>query len=188
MTNLTFDSPAFDDSLSYKVPEALRSVAMPLIPAARVVTQWKADPKKELINPWRYWTLDADTSLQKQTLIDGPVKVPTGGQKIRLTGDFGKGSRLNYTIGKDYQLPPGRYRFSCRVRGTPGLTTGFEVGDGWHGLTDETPIPLTAGWQEHVIEFEIKDTFKDETTLRFKLPKNDRGQFDLTDTHLREMD
>ena len=127
LTNLTFDSPAFDDSLSYKVPEALRSVAMPLIPTARVVTQWTADPKKELINPWRYRTLDADTgSLQKQTLMDGPVKVPTGGQGIRLTGDFGKGSRLNYTIGKDYQFPPGLYRFSCRVRGTPGLTTGFE--------------------------------------------------------------
>ena len=47
---------------------------------------------------------------------------------------------------------------------------------------------IAAEWQEHVGEFEIKDTFKDETTLRFKLSNNAKGQLGLTDTHLRESD
>lgn len=186
LTNITFDSPAFDDSLSYKVPEALRSVQTPPIPEVKAVTQWTPDPKKQLINPWRYWTLDAATkSLEKQTRMDGPVKEPTGGQVIRVTGDFGDRSRLDYTFGKNYKLNKGRYRFTCRVRGTPGLSAEFEVGDGWHGLTKATSIPLAAQWQEHVIEFEVDSSFKDEPTLRFKLPKNAQGEFDLTDTQLK---
>jgi hypothetical protein len=72
------------------------------------------------------------------------------------------------------------------VRGTPGLSAEFEVGDGWHGMTKETQIPLTAEWQEHVIEFEVQSSFKDKTTLRFKLPKNAKGTFDLTDTRLKK--
>ncbi len=189
LTNITFDSPAFDDSLSYKVPEKLLAVKTPPVPEVKAVTQWTPDPKKELINPWRYWTLnEATKSVEKQTRMDGPVKGPTGGQVIRITGDFGDRSRLDYTFGKDYKLNKGRYRFACRVRGTPGLIAEFEVGDGWHGMTKETPIPLTAEWREHVVEFEVKSSFKDETTLRFKLPKIAKGQFDLTDTRLRESD
>ncbi|MFZ4766415.1 MAG: DUF4832 domain-containing protein, partial [Roseimicrobium sp.] len=130
----SLDSPAFDDSLSYKVPEALRSVQTPPVPAVKAVTQWTPDPKMELINPWRYWTLDEATkTVEKQIRMDGPVKGPTGGQVIRVAGDFGDRSRLDYTFGKDYKLDKGRYRFTCRVRGTPGLSVEFEVGDGWRG-------------------------------------------------------
>ncbi len=189
LTNIPLDSPAFDDSLSYKVPEKLLAVKMPPIPEVKAVQPWTPDPKQELINPWRYWTLDAATkSVEKQTLLNGPVKGPTGGRVIRATGDFGHHSRLDYTFGKDIKLKKGRYRFTCRVRGTPGLSAEFEVGDGWHGIPEETPISLTAEWREHIIEFEVKSSFKDNATLRFKLPKNGKGQFDLTDTHLRESD
>ncbi|MDH4476784.1 MAG: DUF4832 domain-containing protein [Verrucomicrobiaceae bacterium] len=187
LTNIAFDSPAFDDSLSYKVPEKLLAVKMPPVPAVKAVPQWTPDPKQELINPWRYWTLDEATkSVEKLIRMDGPVKGPIGGQVVRVTGGFGDRSRLDYTFGKDYKLNKGRYRFTCRVRGTPGLSAEFEVGDGWHGMTKETPIPLTSEWQEHVIEFEINNKFKDETTLRFKLPKNAKGTFDLTDTRLKK--
>ena len=43
-------------------------------------------------------------------------------------------------------------------------------------------------WQEHSIEFKIKTTFKDETSLRFRLPRDAKGTFDLTDTRLRKTD
>jgi len=189
LTNIAFDNPAFDNSLSYKVPESLRSVQTPPVPGLKAVTSWTADPKQELINPWRYWTLDEATkSVEKQIRMDGPVKGLAGGKVIRVIGDFGDRSRLDYTFGKSYKLNRGRYRFTCRVRGTPGLSADFEVGDGWHGISKETPIPLTSEWQKHVIDLEVKDTFKDEPTLRFKLPKNAKGQFDLTDSHLRELD
>jgi len=189
LTNIAFDSPAFDNSLSYKVPETLRSVQTPPVPAVKAVTPWTPDPKQELINPWRYWTLDEATkSVEKQIRNDGPAKGPAGGKVIRVIGDFGDRSRLDYTFGKDYKLNKGRYKFTCRVRGTPGLSAEFEVGDGWHGISKETPIPLTFEWREHVVDLEIKVSFKDEPTLRFKLPKNAQGQFDLTDTHLREAD
>ena len=84
-----------------------------------------------------------------------------------------------------YQPDRGRYRFAFRVRGTPGQSVEFELADGWRGVSKETPIPLTEEWQEHSAEFEIKNTFKDETTLRFNLPHNVKGTFDLTDTRLK---
>ena len=52
-------------------------------------------------------------------------------------------------------------------------------------VSKEAQIPLTEQWQEHTIEFEIKTTFKDETTLRFSLPRDAKGTFDLADTRLR---
>ena len=109
LTNLTFDSPAFDDSLSYKVPEALRSVAMPLIPTARVVTQWTADPKKELINPWRYWTLDADTgSFPKMTEANLISPTPISAKWTEATGIAGIALRSRYLppFHLEYRPPP----------------------------------------------------------------------------------
>lgn len=44
---------------------------------------------------------------------------------------------------------------------------------------------MTAEWQVHSIEFEIKNTFTEETTLRFGLPRDVKGTFDLTDTRLK---
>ena len=37
------------------------------------------------------------------------------------------------------------------------------------------------------MEFEVKSSFKDQTRLRFVLPKEATGQLDLTDTRLREI-
>lgn len=183
LKNLKFDSPAFDDSLHYKVPEKFLSVKTPPLPQVKAVTPWTPDPNNELINPWRYWTL-LDTrseNLEKQILSDDP----DGSRVIRVTGDFGEGSNLNYTLGKGAKLDRKRYRFAFRVRGTPGQSVEFELADGWRRVSKEAQIPLTAEWQEHSIEFEIKNTFTEETTLRFSLPRDVKGTFDLTDTRLK---
>jgi hypothetical protein len=71
------------------------------------------------------------------------------------------------------------------VRGTPGQSVELELADGWRRVSKEAQIPLTEQWQEHTIEFEIKTAFKDETTLRFSLPRDGHGTFDLTDTRLK---
>ena len=57
LKNVNFDSPAFDDSLHYKVPEKLLAVKAPPVPQVKAVTPWTPDPNIELINPWRYWIL-----------------------------------------------------------------------------------------------------------------------------------
>jgi len=185
LAGIAFDSPVFDDSLRYLVPESIRSVEAPPLPEVDAVTPWNADPKRELINPWRYWTLGAATeAVEMEIRADGPH----GGKVLRVTGDFGDRTRLNYSFGRGVKLDRGRYRFACQVRGTPGLEVEFEVGDGWHGVGDEVPIPLTAEWQEHVVEFEIREGFKEDSVLRFKLPKDAEGQFDLADPRLRKTD
>jgi hypothetical protein len=60
-----------------------------------------------------------------------------------------------------------------------------ELADGRQKVAKETPIPLADKWQEHAIEFEINTKFTDKTTLRFRLPGNVKGTFDLTDTRLK---
>ena len=187
LKNIAFDSPAFDDSLHYKVPEKLLAVRMPPRPEVQAVTPWLPDPQKELINPWRYWTLQADGhDLEKEIRTDGPTEGSAGRSVMRITGDFGKSSSLNYTLGNGIKLERGRYRFAMRVRGTPGQSVEFELADGWRRVSTETRIPLTGQWQEQVVEFEITTTFKDETTLRFALPHEVKGTFDLTDTRLQK--
>ena len=116
---------------------------------------------------------------------DGPVEGPAGRRVMRVTGDFGKGSSLNYTLGNAIKLDRDRYRFAFRVRGTSGQSVEFELADGWRRVSKEARIPLTDQWQEHIVEFEIKNTFKDETTLRFAMPRDVKGEFDLTDTRLK---
>lgn len=185
LRNIAFDSPAFDDSLRYQVPETLLAVKAPPLLEVKAVTPWVPDAKTELINPWRYWNLESRSeSLEKQARTDGPA----GRRVIRVEGDFGRGSSLHYTFSKDGKLPAGRYRFSCRVRGTAGQSVVFEVADGWRGLPPKTTVPLTSEWREHVIEFELKNPFKDESRLRFTLPRETAGTFELTDFHLRELD
>jgi hypothetical protein len=182
LKNVAFDSPAFDDSLYYKVPEKLLAVKAPPVPQVKAVTPWTADPNTELINPWRYWILQTQgNGLEKQILADGPG----GSRVIRVTGDFGKGSSLNHNFGNGANLDPGRYHFAFRVRGTPGQSVEFELADGWRRVSKEAQIPLTDQWQEHSIEFEIKTTFKDETTLRFSLPHAAKGTLDLANTRLK---
>ncbi|MBM4091390.1 MAG: hypothetical protein FJ276_18490 [Planctomycetes bacterium] len=58
----------------------------------------------------------------------------------------------------------------------------------WRLVSKEAQIPLTDQWQEHTIVFEIKTTFKDETTLRFILPRDVNGTFDLADTRLKRVE
>jgi hypothetical protein len=86
---------------------------------------------------------------------------------------------------EDARLDRGRYRFAFRVRGTPGQSVAFELADDCRLVSKEAQIPLTEQWQEHSIEFEIKATFKDGTTLRFNLPPAVKGTFDLTDTRFK---
>jgi len=184
LKNVKFDSPAFDNSLHYKVPEQLLSVKTPPVPQVKAVTTWTSDPNIELINPWRYWNLHPPgTGLEKQILTEGPGS----NRVIRVTGDFGKSSSLYHNFGKGAKLAAGRYRFAFRVRGTPGQSVEFELADGWQKVAKETAIPLTDKWQEHTIEFEINTKFTDETTLRFRLPSDVKGTFDLTDTRLKVM-
>jgi len=182
LRNVEFDSPAFDDSLYYKVPERLLAVKAPPVPQVKAVTPWTPDPNTELINPWRYWILETQGhGLEKQLLADGP----NGSRVIRVTGDFGERSSLNYNFGNDAKLDRGRYRFAFRVRGKLGHSVEFELADGWQTVSKEAQIPLTEQWQERTIEFEIKTEFQDKTTLRFRLPRDVKGTFDLTDTRLK---
>jgi hypothetical protein len=182
LKDVKFDSPAFDDSLHYQVPETLLAVKSPPVPEVKAVTPWTPDPNLELINPWRYWILHPPgTGLEKQILAGGPG----ASRVIRVTGDFGKGANLYHTFGKGATLDRGRYRLAFRVRGTPGQSVVFELADGWRKVAKETAIPLAAEWQEHSIEFEINTQFIDETTLRFRLPGDVKGTFDLTDTRLK---
>ena len=182
LQTLVFDSPAFDESLSYKVPEKLRAMKAPPLPPAKAVKLWVPDPTTELINPWRYWTLrPSNNSLEKLTLADGP----SSGRAIRVTGDFGEGFSLNYSFGNGAKLDPGRYHFVFSVRGTPGQSVDFEVADDSRLVSKEAGIPLSAEWQEHSLDFEIKTAFKDFTTLRFGLPRVARGTFDLANARLK---
>jgi hypothetical protein len=184
LQKMAFDSPAFDDSLSYKVPERLLSVKAPPLPPVNAVKPWTPDPAVELINPWRYWTLNArGHGLEKQIRSDGPGS----NRVIRVTGDLNEGSTLNYTFGKDAKLASGRYHFACRVRGTPGQTVEFEVADGWRSVSKEAKIVLSEQWQEQSVTFEIKTVFKDETTLRFRLPNKTKGFFDLAHARLKRI-
>ncbi len=186
LKDVKFDSPAFDDSLHYKVPEKLLAVKTPPVPQVKAVTPWTPDPKIELINPWRYWTLAADGGgVNKEMRADGPVDGPAGGRVMRVTGDFDKNSSLNYTMGSGTKLDLGRYRFAFRVRGTSDQSVEFELADGWRRVSKETRIPLTGKWQEHIVEFEIKTAFKDETALCFAMPRDVKGTFDLADTRLK---
>ncbi|MGL4423577.1 MAG: DUF4832 domain-containing protein, partial [Gemmataceae bacterium] len=185
LKNIPFDNPAFDNSLRYTVPEKLRGVKVPPLPRVEAVKPWLADPKRELINPSRYWTLGGpDEHLEKQILTDGPKN----DRVIRVTGSFGSGASLNYTFGSGIKLETGRYRFAVRVRGTPERTVDFELADGWRKVGKGTPLLLTKDWKEQSIEFEIQAAFKDETTLRFRMPNDGQGTFDLTDPRLKKVD
>ncbi len=195
LKDMQFDRPAFDDSLHYKVPQKLLSVKAPPAPQGKAVAPWTADPKVELINPWRYWTLEGNSpSLEKEIHTDSSVAGSAGQRVIRVAGDFGRrGASLRYSLGKGVKLEVGRYHLAFRVRGTPGLTVDCEVADsvdftaadGPHIVAKKASIPLTDQWQEHSLEFEISTNFKEQTFLRFRLPREVKGTFDLTDTRLK---
>jgi hypothetical protein len=182
LNDVIFDSPAFDDSLRYEVPETLRNVIAPPLPPVNAVASWTPDPKKELINPARYWVLATDGHAVEKEILD------ENGRVMRVSGDFGEDTRLEYTFGNGTRLDEGRYRFAFRARGTTGQTVEFELADGWRKISREAEVSLTDEWQEETVEFEIKTAFKDETTLRFRLPHEVAGTFDLSEPSLKRLD
>ncbi len=189
LKDVVFDSPAFDRTLSYHVPEELLAVRPPPAPKISPVSRWEPDPRVELINPWRYWTLvRRSDKIEKRVSADGPLEGPAGRRVLSVVGDFGRGSNLSYTFFNRGKLDPGRYRFSCRVKGTPGLTVRFDVADGWRSVINGVAVPLSPQWREHQIEFDIKATFENETRLRFGLPAEASGEFHLTAPRLRKID
>jgi hypothetical protein len=194
LRNVKFDRPAFDDSLHYQVPPQTRAVKTPPLPPVNAVTPWVRDPRVELINPWRYWTLEGHPpSLEKEIHFAPAATDSTGRRVIRVAGDYGRGSSLRYSLGKGVPFEPGRYRLAFRLRGTPGLAVAFELADsvdfaasdGSRVAAKKEAIPLTDQWQEHRLEFEIRTKFKDQAILRFRLPRDVKGTFELTDTRLK---
>ena len=107
---------------------------------------------------------------------------------IGVVGDFGRGTNLSYSFFNVGKIDPGDYRFSCRVRGTPGQIVRFDVADSWRSVSEVTVMPLAQKWQEHVIAFEVKAPFKSSTRLRFAVANDATGEFHVTDTHLRRTD
>jgi hypothetical protein len=139
----------------------------------------------ELINPWRYWTLiKRSDTIEKQVSVDDT----SGRRVLSVVGDYGQGSNLSYTFFNHGKIEPGRYRFSCRVKGTAGLSVQFDVADSWRGVIDGATMPLSPEWRAHEFEFDVEVTFQNETRLRFGLPPVARGEFHLTDPHLRRID
>jgi hypothetical protein len=189
LEGIEFDSPAFDRTLSYRVPEELLAVQAPPIPEVAAMPRWTPDPRVELINPWRYWVLvRRSETVEKRVSADGPVEGPAGRRVLSVVGDYGRGTNLGYTFFDNGRLDPGRYLFSCRVRGTAGQAVRFDVADGWRGVTEATSIALSPEWRRHTVEFEIESPFANVTRLRFGLPYDAAGEFHLTDTHLRRTD
>lgn len=189
LQGVTFDDPAFDPSLSYRVPAELRAVAPPPAPVVQTLRPWSPDPVKELIDPWRYWNLETRAkALEKRVSADGPVVNAAGRRVVGVAGDFGPGGSLRYSFFPEPRLAPGRYRFACRVRGSAELAVAFEVADGGRALIERTPIPLVPDWREHVVEFAIPDAVREDTSLRFVLPREITGEFALTDTRLRKLE
>lgn len=185
LAGIDFDSPAFDDSLHYRVPEQLRAVKAPALPQVQPVRPWTPNPAVQLINPWRYWNLSGDNhGVEKQIRFDGPNQQ----RVIRVTGDFAAGTSLNHSLGAGVKLAPGRYQFACVARGTPGQAVEFQLADDWRKVSTEATIPLTDDWQEQTIDFEIRTTFQAETTLRFHLPQHVNGTFDLSNPRLKRVD
>ena len=189
LKEVAFDSPAFDRTLSYEVPEELLAIQPPSEPKLTPASRWASDPERELINPWRYWVLvrRSDT-IEKRVSADGPVAGPAGRRVQSVVGNFGRGSNLSYTFFNHGKLGPGRYRFSCRVKGTPGLSVRFDVADGWRGVINPVAVPLTSEWSEQQIEFDLQVAFEEGTRLRLELPSGTGGEFHLTDPHLRRTD
>lgn len=192
LKDVTFDSPAFDDTLHYKVPEKLLAVKEPPIPQVTPVTPWTADPKIELINPWRYWTLfagDGETkTIEKEVHYDGPVEGPAGRRVIRVTGDFGQWAALSYQFESGVKLVPGRYRLAFLARAAPDQIVDVELTAQGRPAVEIAQIRVGRQWQEYTLEFAIKDEPVGEVTLRFRLPRNVKGTFDLTHTRLKQVE
>jgi len=189
VNDLAFDSPAFDDSLAYGVPADLLRVEAPPVPDVAAAPRWQPNPEAELIDPWRYWTIVARTAdVEKHVRFDGPVDGPAGRRVQVVSGDYGRGTNLSHTWFNRGKLEPGRYRFTCQVKGTPEQVVRFDIADGWRPVAGVTDLTLSAAWTRQSIEFAISAAFKDDTRLRFQMPQDQTGEFMLTDYHLVRID
>jgi hypothetical protein len=154
--------------------------------------RWTADPRVELINPWRYWMFNKGedpATAKKIVSYNGPVEGPAGRRVLSVVGKFGWNTMLKHTFFNKGKLDPGRYRFTCQVRGSAGMRVQFEAGYGWGDKAAEpATITLSPQWRTHAVDFEIKGALKDYAALRFRLPRDSGGEFHLTDTHLRRTD
>ena len=187
--DVQFDSPAFDRSLTYRVPAELLAVEAPPVPTSAPVPRWSPDPAAELVNPWRYWTIVARTEqVEKRVRFDGPIEGPAGRRVQVVSGEYGRGTNLSYTWFDRGKLEPGKYRFTCQVKGTPGQVVRFDVADGWRPVAAGTDLTLTADWVRQTIEFVLAAPFKDASRLRFGMPPEQRGEFMLTDYHLARVE
>lgn len=194
LKDVKFDSPAFDPSLRYQVPARLLAVKTPPLPPVKAVTPWTPDPKVELINPWRYWTLEGNPEgLQKEIRSDSSLTGSSSQRVIRVAGDFGRGSSLRFSLGKTIILDRGHYRLAFRVRGTVGQSVDleladsvdFQLADGPRVVAKKPSIALTEQWQEHTLEFVIDTRLKNQAYLRFRLPRDVTGTFEIADTRLK---
>ncbi|MFC1761120.1 DUF4832 domain-containing protein [Planctomycetota bacterium] len=186
LPELSFDNPAFDRGLSYKIPQGMRSLQPPPLPQKQAVEPWQPDPQVELINPWRTWQLvRRSETIVKRISHKGPVGGIAGRKVVTASGDYGRGANLNYTFFNKGKLDKGAYLFTVRMKGTPGHRVIFDVADGWQGIVGQTDITLTNEWQRYQIEFEIKRPFKNESRLRISLPHDIKGECSITDYHLK---
>lgn len=189
LPDMNFDNPAFDRSVNYKIPEGTRSLQPPAQPQKKAVDHWKPDSKVELINPWRTWFLTRRyETIVKSISYDGPVDGPAGRKVITASGDYGNGSNLNFTFFNKGKLEKGTYLFTIRIKGTPGHMVNFDVADDWENVAGQTEIQLTSEWKLHQIEFEIKESFKNQSRLRISLPQEIKGECSITDYHLKRTD
>lgn len=181
LSGLAFDDPAIDESLCYKVSEKLRDVQSSLTVRGNPVAQWIAEPHRELINPSCYWTLESDSKSLEIEIVNH------GQRTMRVAGEFQKYTHLCHNFGNVQVLPPGGYRFVFSARGTAGQVIAVELADGWRRVSQEAEVVLMPEWQEYVIEFKIKTSFQEGTTLRFSLPRQVHGSFEVTGSRLRSI-
>ncbi|MBI5830800.1 MAG: DUF4832 domain-containing protein [Armatimonadetes bacterium] len=181
----TFVSPAFDDSLRYQVPQRLLDVKEPPALAVTPVTRFTLDPARECLDPHRYWQLvERGPDVAQTTSFDGP-----GSAKVyTVRGSYGRGTNLSYYPFNQAKFPPGRYRFTVRVKGTPGQWVTVDLADNWQGITTYDRVPLTAEWVEHRLDWDVKTEFRNYPRLRVTAPDDATGEFSLCDYHLVKLD
>ena len=184
-----FVSPAFDETLGYRVPARLRVEQEPPVPAFTPVKAWAMDLSREILNPYHFW----DIGIQKMTVerrvtFDGPVPGEAGAKVVTAFGEFDGSSFYCELAATDAKLPPGRYQLDFQCKGTEGLRLQCALADGGKAKADSPVFKVTPTWQSHRFIYEITGEFKEGAGLRFQLPASGSGEFSVTDYHLRKLD
>lgn len=184
-----FSSPAFDHTLAYSVPEHLARITEPPALAVTAITSWKFDISGEILDPHRFWDVRSTSrKTERKVTFDGPMEGPAGAKVITAHGEFDGGS-LVYLLPHQTKLPAGRYRLSFLCRGTDGLRLLCAWADGWKPLPSDGPgFVVTPRWERQELVLTNGGDFKEGTVLVFRLPKSGRGDFSVTDYHLRKIE